>query len=170
MRLLSLGTTLPPGRAPASLGARTNRMVGGRLIMAISALRRGNQSSGVSSSSSRPAADAAPASIITVQSGESLAELAARHGVSVNKLKSHNRIKGAKIFPGQQLRVPKGVQGWAKTSQTSPPADRATFALFPQVRPFHSIFSSPRIYRNSVRVSSSPRTAKDLEYACKIGP
>ena len=41
-----------------------------------------------------------------VKSGESLAKIASKYGVTVNELKKANNLKGNTIHPGDKLKVP----------------------------------------------------------------
>lgn len=61
---------------------------------------------GPSGANATPAS--APPKIYTVKSGDTLSSIAQRHGVSVEQLKSWNRLSGSTILVGQKLKVSGG--------------------------------------------------------------
>ncbi len=48
--------------------------------------------------------------VYTVRKGDTLSEIATRHGISVNSLKRHNALKGDLIRAGQHLVIPEAVE------------------------------------------------------------
>jgi membrane-bound lytic murein transglycosylase D len=48
----------------------------------------------------------ARARTVTVRSGDTLTDIAKRHGVTVQALRKANRITGSHIQPGQKLKLP----------------------------------------------------------------
>jgi LysM repeat protein len=42
-----------------------------------------------------------------VRKGDTLSEIARRHGVSISELKRENNLDGSRIFPGEVLRIPR---------------------------------------------------------------
>ena len=57
-------------------------------------------------SAARPAAARPSSATYRVRSGDSLWTIARRHGVTVDRLKSANDLRGSSVQPGQTLRIP----------------------------------------------------------------
>ena len=57
---------------------------------------------------------AAVASVYVVKSGDTLSEIAARHGLTVKQLKEFNDLQGDRIFPKQELRLTAGKETFTR--------------------------------------------------------
>ncbi len=45
--------------------------------------------------------------VVQVQDGDTITDIASRHKVSISAIMSENRLKDPNIFPGMQLRIPR---------------------------------------------------------------
>ncbi|MGD9660779.1 MAG: D-alanyl-D-alanine endopeptidase [Porticoccaceae bacterium] len=79
----------------------------------------------------------------TVRSGDSLSAIASSHGVSLETLRSHNRIKGSLLHPGQVLFIPEGNDPYTA------PANKQTVAVH-NVRRGDTLWDIAKHYRVSV--------------------
>ncbi|WP_179862177.1 LysM peptidoglycan-binding domain-containing protein [Longibacter salinarum] len=70
-----------------------------------------------SSASQKASSSSSSASIVTVRRGDTLSDIAARHGVSTRNLQRWNRLGSSRIHPGQTLRL------------TAPPAGTSTYTV-----------------------------------------
>src|SRR5699024_10410903 len=92
---------------------------GDKLAVKKGASSSSSSSSNPSSSSNSSNASSSSASTYTVNSGDTLGAIAARHGVSISNLQSWNNLSGHMIYPGDKLAVKKGASSSSSNSSSS---------------------------------------------------
>ena len=85
---------------------KTDKLLGKRPVVEVNDIPQTAASKNSRTSRSRRTSrSSASAKIITIRSGQTLSEIAKRHGTTVAKLKKLNNIKGTNIRAGKKLRV-----------------------------------------------------------------
>ena len=85
---------------------KTDKLLGKRPVVEVNDIPQTAASKNSRTSRSRRTSrSSASAKTITIRSGQTLSEIAKRHGTTVAKLKKLNNIKGTNIRAGKKLRV-----------------------------------------------------------------
>lgn len=92
-------------------GLRNNRITAGKFLL----VRKPASPSAQRAASGQPAASGGGSQYV-VKRGDTLGEIAERHGTTASKLRAWNGIRGSRIHPGQKLVVRAGAAGGGTVS------------------------------------------------------
>ena len=96
----------PAAKAPASKSAKTSAKNGDPKRVAVDAATLDRPAGGKGKATKATARSKSSSRSYTVKAGETITEIAGRHGVSVESVRKLNKLRTTKLAPGQVLKLP----------------------------------------------------------------